>query len=970
MPPRTVASRLSSSTSRVERAGDERPRFSVLIPLEFTRGIALQCLQAWAKGMDYSRRGYEILLAAPDDHDQAELQLLEALLDPRDRVISLPCEHDMDLVAAAAEVAEGEVLVFTESHCIPEPDFLAACERAFAANPSWDGFSGRSIPLTHNLLSVIEAEMYVADIAENLGRHPWLKVLDQCFVVKRTAYERSGGIEPRFGHFAEHLLAARLRRSGAVIGHHPGAAISHHYVGERADLIDFARDFGRGRVIFAAGAEQDDCGDLFEAPAEWRTRFGRDRGVARRMAAMLIRDMPAALREGSPEGIDLVPQKRVVPLDRARWILMACVPTRIGLLARRMNLRLGALRLEADLRLRSHQRAKAAFLRLNDAAATLGGEEALAELQGLEGRVGDFEEPEGHRSEWTALTSDLVPAVGFHALERLERRPFRWSAPAAMVSLPELGPGATVEIAWGRIDGQGHEVARFYANERRIPSSQITHARHSTQISLDRPSGALRLGWVAGSRHGRGDPRRLGLPVERISWSAGNGAPSPAVHSQQSTSAGLGEAGWRRPASASRAGSDPIYLMHIHKSAGTSLRVMISDAFAADEQLAPTQAVYYAAQLRESPKILQRKCALAVGHFGVDLPTATPDRSWRVMTVLREPLDRLRSLHGYLLQNSFIDEAAGFESWAEHQLRLEDCLGGHFLAGGLLAPGRGLKAVSAELIAAQSQLTEALLRCEVVGVYERLADTTNLLCAATGALPPLEPPRLNPTFERQQRPAAEDLGPAGERLLAIERRLHRLATQVFERQLGDLYEGLAQPGTAALSSADAACLLRRRWFDREASLAPAANSSKPIAWLPGDPFPGDNLHAYEEHHGGALRWTGPGETTRVHVLIDTSRRWHLRVGLHPATPREHSEKARLMINGRPVELIRSATRDQPGPPLAADSMVLHSTIEPADAPAESAPFSTLEIHSPVRRGSAEFRQLGLGLTGVLLEPRT
>ncbi len=76
-----------------------------------------------------------------------------------------------------------------------------------------------------------------------------------------------------------------------------------------------------------------------------------------------------------------------------------------------------------------------------------------------------------------------------------------------------------------------------------------------------------------------------------------------------------------------------------------------------------------------------------------------------------------------------------------------------------------------------------------------------------------------------------------------------------------------------------------------------------------------------------------------------------------------------MINGRPVELIRSATRDQPGPPLAADSMVLHSTIEPADAPAESAPFSTLEIHSPVRRGSAEFRQLGLGLTGVFLEPR-
>jgi hypothetical protein len=92
------------------------------------------------------------------------------MLRPADRIEQVALHHDIDLLAAAAGVAGGEVMVMAEAHRIPEPDFLERCDQVFGDNPNWEGFSGRSIPLVHNLLSEIEAEIYAEDIADNLER--------------------------------------------------------------------------------------------------------------------------------------------------------------------------------------------------------------------------------------------------------------------------------------------------------------------------------------------------------------------------------------------------------------------------------------------------------------------------------------------------------------------------------------------------------------------------------------------------------------------------------------------------------------------------------------------------------------------------------------------------------------------------------------------------------------------------------
>jgi hypothetical protein len=71
--------------------------------------------------------------------------------------------------------ASGDVLVFTEAHAIPEPDTLERVDHALRQHPEWSGFSFRSVPITHNLLSEIEAQMYGSDIERNMADHPWLE---------------------------------------------------------------------------------------------------------------------------------------------------------------------------------------------------------------------------------------------------------------------------------------------------------------------------------------------------------------------------------------------------------------------------------------------------------------------------------------------------------------------------------------------------------------------------------------------------------------------------------------------------------------------------------------------------------------------------------------------------------------------------------------------------------------------------
>ncbi|MBX3378990.1 MAG: hypothetical protein KF805_02760 [Phycisphaeraceae bacterium] len=241
------------------------PRWSIIIPLEFHRGVGTDCLAKWAE-LRQAGNQFELILAAPESMRGPEAQTFTKHIDSTDQILFFPEDHDMDLVASGAKYARGEWLFFTESHVMPTDGLLEAMDREIAAHPEWDGFSCRSIPIIHNLLSKIEAEMYNRHIKGNLQQHPWLKVLDQCFAIKRQAYEAVGGFEAVYGHFAEWVFAARLKLAGYTLGYADRAEVRHYFAGNLRDLEKFTLDWGQGEAIFHTQNGQDPARALFPVP--------------------------------------------------------------------------------------------------------------------------------------------------------------------------------------------------------------------------------------------------------------------------------------------------------------------------------------------------------------------------------------------------------------------------------------------------------------------------------------------------------------------------------------------------------------------------------------------------------------------------------------------------------------------------------------------------------------------------------
>jgi hypothetical protein len=334
----------------------------------------------------------------------------------------------------------------------------------------------------------------------------------------------------------------------------------------------------------------------------------------------------------------------------------------------------------------------------------------------------------------------------------------------------------------------------------------------------------------------------------------------------------------------------PIYFLHVPKAAGTSTRLMLVNGFTAAETLAPYNgSFYYAFQLASHPEIHSRY-AYANGHFGLELPALVADRSWRIVTVCREPLERLLSFFDYLRQHRRLDREVDFRTWFEREIVPNDLAIAYFAPGMRHVEAKGAVAMPRVQESFVSAAVGNLARCEVVGLQERLEDTVNLLCATLDRLPPIRMGRANVTLHRTRRDHLDAATISWcEAHLGPEREFYAQAAATFERQHAGLREQLEEEAGGPLDTDAMRAHLRRRYFERRSAELAGCGCAASVHWHPDDAFMGFNLHDRERHAGGVLRWTGPAEETVFHAAVDTSRGMRIEIALHPRR-RHHMPK--------------------------------------------------------------------------------
>lgn len=478
------------------------PLFSIIIPLEYHRGQWERSLRGW-QSQTFDKAAFEIVLMVPPNFPERDK--LSELAGPALRLEYSDQSHDIDLCAAGAAGARGKFLFFTESHCWPESDVLELCLQAFHAHADWAAFSCRSERVSHNRLSEAEADMYEADIEYGMKIHPWRKILDQCFVTRREAYEECGGLNPEFGHFAEWALAASYFERGHKIGYLPEARMHHYYVGALAELKSFTRDFVAGEVRYFSQDVREAGSSLLEVPAELICQDNFDRDMARGILRMIVQDiftlraadagwkqtMSAIGRWASPA----ISGDGFARGAAAAVALYTYLTARLALLAGSHE--------HVGVRFKRYIEALIRYQRLNCIRAGRLRKAAAGTRDAITG---------------PGENAAVLDRTGFYPLEQYQGSSFRWSETAAAIRLRAGTGRQSLRIQCVPVRKLSEEIdLRFYFNGRRIPDGAISTDVDDFEIRIDLPhSGTGELGWICRPFQAEADPRRLGLPIKRV----------------------------------------------------------------------------------------------------------------------------------------------------------------------------------------------------------------------------------------------------------------------------------------------------------------------------------------------------------------------------------------------------------------------------------------------------------------------
>jgi predicted dehydrogenase len=492
-----------------EIRASREPEVSVILPIADHRGYAERGVSSWTQGQSFDRERYEVILA----WDGAEAGLgarVEPLLGEGDRLIRNDEASEIELYDEAARAARGRVLIFTEPHCIAEPEFIHEV-LAYLAQTGEVGACGRTVAISPNRLARMEQVLY--DEGFSVWSQPghWCRVILRAFAIERAAYLEAGGYETRYGRFAEFALAATLHSTGKRVGYAPGAAVQHLYTTSFEELIPPVEDFVVGEVHYRAEHSAAYCERYFGIPGEWAARRQLSRSGARTALGLAARALfrPVTWRTGTARPL-LATAARLLPIALfGPRPALAYADARFALARIRCRLwRFSDRRLEHAYRDAWHWMARRARLGV------------IAELDPA---------PPEPADETTFDLAELEDQhlFGFHPAERVNGTSFRWSKAIASAELPvEPGP-YRVEIETGGLRDPRALGVQVFFNGRRIPASRLDLGESRISFGLkprEFASGApQRLALVAAPFRpedvaGSEETRELALPVSSLSF--------------------------------------------------------------------------------------------------------------------------------------------------------------------------------------------------------------------------------------------------------------------------------------------------------------------------------------------------------------------------------------------------------------------------------------------------------------------
>jgi hypothetical protein len=488
--------------------------FSIVLTLMDDRGHTTECLSSWTRGQTLGRERYEVIVVASGREPEVEARA-RPLLTSGDRMLRFEATNELALQDFGARQARGKWLLFTEAHCVAEPDCLAELlaylqthEAQFAGACIRSKSDGSSHPLCR-----LEERWYRDGFAAWSREGDWRKVTIRGTAVRRDAYEQVGGFKSEFGCFGEILLAAELDASGYRLGYAPAAAVKHYNSTSLHEVLAYIREYRAGEVAYQSQCSDEQSEAYFGGTHTWDKAGAAERELALRCAvSSLFHAIAHPFRAGSAAMactmLEVLSRWALDAVSAGRAELIrasaACAWAR-GLFAWPWS--------DGDERYRR-------FCRLWEVTGDLARQRALYRRKSS-AEAQDRTVP-SQRFEYRPGGEPAGGLIGFHARETFDGQPFRWSSPLALVRVA-MPPG-DYEVRLDTKDIRNCQrpgLLGIYLNGRRMPpvegcmAGQIAFRAEHTMFRVGAPQFVvLTSGRIC--TVGSAERRALGVPVFAI----------------------------------------------------------------------------------------------------------------------------------------------------------------------------------------------------------------------------------------------------------------------------------------------------------------------------------------------------------------------------------------------------------------------------------------------------------------------